>query len=213
MKLGYLKFFIATGGVAASLLAGGCSTTQPRAERWEAPPAGASWAYAQRNTGSYGKDVALKVTRSDTTWQGKPALAMSNSLGMTTMVDPGSGHWMAVVNREGKAMSSWEPPLGFEYPLTVGKSWTTPYRMTLGNGKVVPYELSCSVQSYEKVSVPAGAIDAFKVACTTNIGNEETYWIQPAMGLFVKTSLRRTEKSPFGPGTQEAELTSAPTRP
>ena len=49
---------------------------------------------------------------------------------------------------------------------------------------------------------------AFKIACTSTIGNEDTFWFSADHGIYVKTSLRRTEKSGFGPGTQEAELVS-----
>ena len=65
----------------------------------------------------------------------------------------------------------------------------------------------------EKVTVKAGTFDTFKVVCTTDIGNEETYWTQPDLGVFIKTQLRRTDKSPFGPGTQAAELVSPPALP
>lgn len=197
-------------GMATALGIAGCAGFAPRAERWTAPPAGSNWEVAQRSTGSYGKDILLRVTRAEAVWQGKPVLTFVNSLGMTTVLAP-SGHWVAITGRDGQTITSWDPPLGFDYPMTVGKSWTTPYRMTLGNGKTVPYDLSCRIEAHEKVTVPAGTFDAFKVACTTNIGNDETYWINPDMGVFIKTQLRRTDKSPFGPGTQEAELVTAPT--
>lgn len=197
-------------GLAAASLVSGCAGLEPRADRWTPPLAGSSWQMAQRNTGSYGKDVAFRVTRGDGIWQGAPVITIANSLGMTTMTAP-SGHWIAIVGRDGRPVMSWSPPLGFEYPLTVGKTWTTSYRLTLhARGNTIPYDLSCKVESYEKVTVKAGSFDAFKVVCTTNIGNEETYWTNPDMGVFVKTSLKRSDKSPFGPGTQEAELVSAP---
>lgn len=196
-------------GLAAASLISGCASLEPRAERWTPPPAGSSWEIAQHNMGSYGKDAVLRVTRGDGVWQGAPVITITNSLGMTTMTAP-NGHWLAVVGRDGKPIMNWSPPLGFDYPLMVGKSWTTAYRMTLANGKTVPYDLSCKIESYEKVTVKAGSFDAFKIVCATNIGNEETYWTKPDMGVFIKTSLKRTDKSPFGPGTQEAELVSVP---
>lgn len=201
----------ACGGLAALLAASGCASIEPRAERWTPPAPGSSWEIAQRNTGSYGKDVQLRVTRGDGVWQGAPVITLSNSLGVTTMVAP-NGHWIAIVGRDGKPMSSWDPPLGFQYPLTVGSAWSTPYRLTLGNGKTIPYTLSCKTESHEKVTVQAGTLDAFKVVCTTDIGNHETYWTHPDLGVFVKTKLVRDDKSPFGPGTQEAELVSLPAK-
>lgn len=190
---------------------GGCSVVEPRAERWTPVTVGASWEVAQRNTGSYGRDVVLQVTRGDGVWQGKPVVTIANSQGLTIMTEQ-SGHWNAIVGRDGKAIMSWDPPLGFQYPMVVGATSVTAYRMTLGaSGKTINYNLTCKVESYEKVAVRAGTFDAFKVVCSTDIGNEETYWTNPAMGVFVKNHLRRTEKSPFGAGTQEAELVSTPT--
>jgi hypothetical protein len=201
---------VSLSGLALAVLVSGCAVVAPRAERWTPPPAGSSWEMTQRNTGSYGKDVAFRVTRGDGVWQGAPVITIANSLGMTTMTAP-SGHWIAAVGRDGKPVTSWSPPLGFDYPLTVGKTWTTSYRLTIhARGNTLPYDLSCKVESHEKVTVKAGTFDAFKVVCTTNIGNEETYWTNPDMDVFIKTVLRRTDKSPFGPGTQETELVSAP---
>jgi hypothetical protein len=201
---------LSLSGLAFAVFSSGCAFMEPSAERWTAPPVGSSWDMMQRNTGSYGKDVTFRVTRGDGVWQGAQVVTISNSLGMTTMTAP-SGHWIAMVGRDGKPVTSWSPPLGFDYPLTVGKTWTTSYRMTMhARGNTIAYELSCKVESHEKVGVKAGEFDAFKVVCSTNIGNEETYWTNPDMGVFIKTSLKRTDKSPFGPGTQETELVSAP---
>ncbi len=197
-------------GLAFALAASGCAGLGPSAQRWTPPPAGATWDVDQRNTGSYGRDARVQVTRGEGTWQGVPVVTLASSQGTTTQVAP-NGHWIAVTGRDGKALTSWDPPLGFEYPMTVGKSWVTPYRMTVAaSGRTIAYELACKVESHEKVTVRAGTFDAFKVACSTTIGNEETYWTNPDMGVFVKTSLRRLANSPFGPGTQETELVSAP---
>lgn len=201
---------VGLAGMAAALGITGCTFLGPRAERWTPPPAGASWEIAQRNTGSYGKDAHVRVTRGEAIWQGAPVITFVSSQGTTTLAAP-NGHWIAVVGRDGKTLMSWDPPLGFEYPMTVGKSWVSPFRMTLGaSGKTVAYDLACKIESHEKVTVKAGTFDAFKVVCSTSIGNEETYWTHPDMGVFIKTRLRRTDKSPFGPGTQDAELVAAP---
>lgn len=202
---------MAVAGVAVALVAGGCAMMAPRAERWTQPPLGSSWDLVQRNTGSYGKDVQLRMTLSQVTWQGAPALSITNSMGASIIL-ASNGHWMAVVGPDGRPMIRWDSPLGFDYPLEVGKTSTKAYRMTLGNGRVVPYTLTCTTQAFEKVTVKAGTFDTFRVACTTDIGNDEVYWTSPDMGVFVKTRLIRTDKSPFGPGTQDSELVSAPAK-
>lgn len=195
--------------ICASVFATGCASLEPRAERWNAPAVGSTWEIAQKNTGSFGKDAQFRVTRGDGIWQGKPVVTLANSLGVTTMATLEAGRWHAIVGKEGKPMLSWDPALGWEYPLTVGKTWTTGYQMTVhGKNSTIPYELSCKVDSYGEVTVKAGNFKAFKVVCTSTIGNEEIFWMSPDLGIFLKAQLTRTEKSPFGPGTQDAELVS-----
>lgn len=198
------------GALALALLTSGCAVLGPRADRWTPPPMGASWEVAQTNTGSYGSDAVVRITRGEGVWEGEPVVTLRNSLGVTIMAGK-DGHWRALVGPEGRTIASWHPPLGFEYPLTVGKSWVTPQQMMIGASRLaVAYDLACKVEAHEKVAVRAGTFDAFRIACTTTIGNEETYWTNPDMGVFIKTRLVRSEKNPFGAGTQESELVSAP---
>ena len=195
--------------VLAAALVACAGTPAPRAERWVAPPMGATWDIAQRNTGSYGQDALVRMTRTaDGTWKGQPALVFTNPRGGTIKVDPASGRWFAVSAPNGNPITSFEPPLGWQFPFEVGAEWTTPYRMTLhaAGERVVDYTLSCRVEAFEKVTVPAGTFDAFRIGCRTNIDNTETFWTSPELGLFVKTSLRRGPGNPLGLGTQDAEL-------
>src|SRR5512139_3941074 len=92
---------VVLASLVATVLVGGCAVFEPKAERYEPPPMGSSWTVSQRSTGSYGKDVQFTVTRGEAVWDGKPALALSNSLGTTTMSVPDSGRWMAVVGKDG----------------------------------------------------------------------------------------------------------------
>ena len=199
----------ATMGLCAAVLSGGCAVMEPKAERWSPPAAGSTWEVAQRNTGSYGKDMRLQISRGDGTWEGAKVVTYSNSLGMTTMATLDDGSWIAIVGRNGKPLMSFDPPLGWQYPIMVGKTWTTSHKMTVhATGKTIPFESSCKVEDHGDVTVPAGTFKAFKLACATTLGNEDRFWFSADHGIFVKTSLRRTEKSSFGPGTQETELVS-----
>lgn len=197
----------------AAALAGGCATVEPQMAGWTPAPMGSSWEVAQRNTGSYGKDVKFKVTRGDANWQGATAVAMKTSLGGTLLMRPSDGKWLAMLGADGKPVVRFDPPIGWEYPLTVGKTWTTRHRMTqLATGAVVEYDFSCKVLDFEKVNVPAGTFDAFRINCKTSTGSDDTFWTSPAVQPFVKTRLQRSASSPQGAGTQEAELVSLPSR-
>jgi hypothetical protein len=76
--------------------------------------------------------------------------------------------------------------------------------------RTVPYDFTCKVADHRDVSVQAGTFPAFHIQCTTNIGNEETYWVSSELGVFLKTSMKRSAASPLGEGTQEAELIARP---
>lgn len=198
----------AARAAALALLLAACAATPPVWERFTPPPPGASLEYAQRNTGSYGKDVQFTATRGDTRWNGAAAVAMASSLGTTTVQHPQGGTW-AVLAPGGKPILSFDPPISPPFPMKVGAAFTRRHTLTMhASGKVVEYDLTCRVEDYGKVAVRAGTFDAFRVRCTTDIGNDETWWMSPAVGAPVKTALRRDAGSPFGPGTQDAELVS-----
>jgi hypothetical protein len=104
---------------------------------------------------------------------------------------------------------SWNPPIGFEWPLEVGKTWTKSYKATIQASKrIIPFDSTWKVESYEDVTVPAGTFKAFKVSYSDTIGNETVQWMSPELGIFVKRTEKRTTKYPAGPGTRESELIS-----
>jgi hypothetical protein len=202
---------LARAGQLATIAAllGACAAAGPRLEAWKAPPLGATWEMAQRNTGSFGKDTQYSVTRRDTTWQGAPAVALVNSAGVSIISEPQSGRWITVLGPGDKPLLTFDPPIGWQYPIQVGKNWTKHHRMILhSTGSTVEFDVSCRVEDFEAVTVRAGTFDAFRIHCTTTTGSDEMYWTSPELGRFVKTRLVRDGKSPFGPGTQEMELVS-----
>lgn len=200
--------------LAAALSTAGCTAPPLAGWSYRPPPPGYAWSLDQKNTGSFGKDARVRLTRGDGTWQGRPAHTFRNQTGMTTYADPATGRWFGFVSPEGKTTLSWEPPIGWEFPLWVGKRWTTPYRMTLhAANRTITYDFTCDVAGYGDVTVPAGTFKAYRIECASTIDTVEVYWSAPELGFFVKTSLKRGPKNPFGPGTQEAELVSLDPRP
>jgi hypothetical protein len=162
-----------------------------------------------RTTGSYGTGEArIQNTRRDEDWQGRKVVAIASASG-AQLFDPKDGSMLAVLAPDGKAAVSYEPSWYFGQPLSVGKTWTKSYRMTLhASNKVVPYDVSCKVESHDDVTVPAGTFKAFKIACTNTIGTDEQFWVDPRYSITIKSAFQRSAVSPFGAGTRESELLS-----
>ena len=201
-----VRLYLATAALA--LASGGCATMAPQAERYVAPPLGSTWTYAQRDTGSYGSGAA-QVTQTSTehVWQGKLVRALVSAQG-AILVDS-DGAWPAQLAPDGKPIFSWIPPIGFDFPLAVGKTWTRSYRVTLyATHQSFAFESTWKVVAYEDLTVPAGTFKAFKISMSTNSEQENTYWFVPQLGINAKQIWRREARSRFGPGTRELELVS-----
>lgn len=190
---------------------GGCTAIAPTAEVWKPAPVGASWSTLQRNTGSYGKDTQAVTTRiADMTWKDAPAVALKTASGVL-LQQPADGRWLALLAPDGRTAVTFDPPAGWSQPIAVGGSWKRPQKTTnVITGKSSEYEWGCTVQAYEKVTVPAGTFDAMRVECSTTADAQDTYWVSTAVHPFLKTKSVRGPKHPSGPGTQETELLKLP---
>jgi len=196
---------------AATLAACAGKGEGPVMGHWTPAPPGASWQVAQRNTGSFGQDAQLTWTREEMRWRGAPAIALKSSLGTTLVVEPVGGRSITVLGPEGRPVTTWDPPVGWVYPLKVGKGWSQHQRLTLhASGRTLEFDSTCNVEDFEKVTVRAGTFDAFRIHCTSTAGSDELYWASPGLGSFVKTQLRREPGNPLGAGTQLQELVSVP---
>jgi len=194
-------------GIGGAAVLVGCTTVgQPVLGEWNIPMAGSSWTVADHNTGSYGKDLEFDVKRGESVWQGQPAITFTNSVTGAAIMARQDGKWMAIVGRDGKPLVTYDPPVGYEYPLKVGKQWATTHRMTVhATGSTREMVFACKVESYEPVTVRAGTFNAFKINCK-GPGYDDTLWSSADYGMFVKTILRRFDDHPQGRGTQEREL-------
>jgi len=199
--------------VVMAAILGGCAAVTPQVGvgSWKPAPVGASWAQAQRNTGSFGQNRQTTTTRvADVDWKGSPAVALKTPMG-TLLQRPADGRWLAFIAPDGKPAMTWDPPAGWDLPIGVGSSWKSPRKMTnLATGKTLEYDWSCAVPAYEKVTVPAGTFDAFRVECKSSTDSVDTYWVSPAVHPFLKSKTVRGPKNPNGPGTQETELLKLP---
>lgn len=204
-----IRRWVVAAGVSVSLLAGGCAMLTSKTEAYKAPPVGSTWTNAQVNTGSYGTGATRVVTtRSERVWQGRQALVFQFP-GGSTIADPADGKWIAVLAPNEAVVLTWDPPLGYEWPLEVGKTWVSRHRLTnRATGRTIDFEANWKVEAYEDVTVPAGTFRAYRIRYSDTMGNEDVQWSSPDLGIFVKTSQKRSASHPQGAGTRETELVS-----
>jgi hypothetical protein len=95
-----------------------------------------------------------------------------------------------------------QPSLGYDWPLTVGKSFRRDYRMVNHVTKQSnDIRSTMTVESFEDVTVPAGTFKAFKVRYTDSVGTESVSWYRPDAATWVKIRSTRDGRFPTGPGT------------
>jgi hypothetical protein len=96
----------------------------------------------------------------------------------------------------------------FVFPLEVGKSWDREFDFSVGNNSW-SNKLNGKVVGVEKVTVPAGTFDAFKVVLVRNYRGQrssggrswagtvdETWWYSPVVKYFVKRTYSDSGTSP-----------------
>jgi len=202
-----LKVQLAAAGLGVAMLSGGCGLMAPKAERYIAPSAGTSYVLGRRDTGSYGSanaQVPIKVGRR--MWEGSQMTTFEGRA-LTLLAHP-NGNWGGLYAGD-KPVTTWEPSIGWDWPLEVGKTWSKAYQVTNHAAKrTTPFIFAGKVESYEDVTVPAGKFKVFKISTTTTQGDENLSWFSPELGISVKVSNRRTAKHPAGAGTREDELIS-----
>lgn len=196
---------------AGLLLAAGCASTPPAAERMKINPMGTVLTYHRTSSGSLGNfDGPVVWTQSPATWQGKPVLASGAPQAGVGIHDLNSMAMIANLTPAGQPIMSFEPPVDYPWPLQVGKTWTGRHTVTLyPSGRTVPMAIEGQVVSWGDVTVPAGTFKAFKLVWTVNQHEVETRWVNPTEGLAtLKRHVERTAAHPQGPGVLDAELVS-----
>ena len=107
----------------AGLFAGCAAVATQEAATFTPMAPGSTWTMSYRNTGSFGKDGDVVMTRADATWQGSQVGKVTRSdNGIGTVILP-NGKWAAHVAKDGTTLMTYDPPIGYEFPLKVGKSW------------------------------------------------------------------------------------------
>lgn len=206
-----VRVVVLSATVVTSLLTLGCATRPPIADRIEASPMGTVTTYHRRSSGSLGNfDGQVVWTHAPGTWQGKPVVAYGAPQGGVALLDPVSSALIATLNPAGQPVASFEPPMDYQWPLEVGKQWSSSTLMSqYPSGRTLSLKTDFKVESWGDVTVPAGTFKAFKLVWTNNLGETETRWVSPAEGIAtVKRHVERPASHPQGAGVLDAELLS-----
>lgn len=196
--------------LCAALMAG-CASAPPKAERYVAPPVGASWKVQVSSTGSFGNasKVEQQISMRNVVVDGKPYHRFDAG-GGATLQDDSVGLFM-VLGPGDRPLMRYDPPLGYEFPLEVGKTWTQDLALTVGGTTKTPMKAQWKVEAYEDVTVPAGTFKAWRVVFT-DFGFKQTTWSMPdTAGVYAKRVSERGPTHPQGgAGTQVIELLTLP---
>jgi hypothetical protein len=179
----------------------------PRADGPVLVPPGSSWVTSVRTTGSFGAGERQSTTRArgERIWSARKVYAHEGER-FTLLIDPGTGRWVARL--QGTILvERFDPPIGFDWPIWVGKSWSQKFRYTNSRGQSSAVQGWFRVEAFEEIQVRAGTFQTFRSSYSDG-SIEMTYWWSPLLGLIVKSQMRRTESHAAGPGTQETELVS-----
>ena len=95
-----------------------------------------------------------------------------------------------------------------EWPLFVGRSWVSAYRVLYESNQSFDVRMSHKVEAYEDVTVLAGTFKVFRVSSDDGGPYNSVTWWNPETGLAVKTTAENTFKHFRGPGSRESQLIS-----
>lgn len=194
----------------AALLASGCASAPPVAERYVPPPVGSTVEYRMVNTGSFGSGSGpLTMKISEAPYEGRMLRKYETPAGWT-LQSPLAGT-VAAFSPAGQPLMRYNPPLDFNFPFVVGKTWTVDHELTVGASNKMPMKTSWKIEAHEDITVPAGTFKAWRVVMTDNFGFRQTTWSMPdTVGMFAKRISERPRGHPQGEGTQVLEMTKLP---
>lgn len=198
----------AFAALGAALLAGGCAVLAPTPADYRPPAPGTTWVNGRMDTGSYGSGAAQTTwRRSERLWEGERLASFETPQGAT--LANARGQWVVQLAPNGRPVSRFDPPIGYEWPLEVGKTWRRTHRATnLVTNQSVEFEVTWTVEASETIKVPAGTFRTLRIRYRDTLGSDDTYWFSPRHGIAVRQNLRRSAQHPAGAGTRDVEVVS-----
>lgn len=172
-----MNHIILTIGSIAALVGGAMSASAQTAE-FKCPAVGTEFTYKTN-----GPESVVAVTGQD----GNVCLAKSTSAGRTETLRV---HW-GLIGSVDAAGESFARGIDLKslWPLKVGNKTAQTVNATGRDGKAYTSSVTVTVAAYEKVTVPAGTFDAFRVE-ETKAGEAipHIHWWAPALSASVKDS-------------------------
>lgn len=207
--------------LAHSLLAGacllaalnltGCASPAPRAAHYIPPPMGTTATYAVRSTGSFGSgDSPLTVRLAEGTWEGRAVLNFQTA-GQHQLQDRNL-NLLAVTSPTGQLQVRYDPPVGWDWPLEIGKVTRREHVATVAaTGQKIAFASTWTVEAYEDVTVPAGTFKAWRLRYADTTGETQMLWSMPeTVGMFAKRTIERSAAHRLGAGTRVMEMLTLP---
>ncbi len=174
-------------------------------------PEGTVTVYQRKSEGSYGVyDGPVRWVVGRQEWNGRTLIASVSQRHGISLLDPATHGTVANLTSDGRPMYAYNPPLSYDWPLAVGKSWKVVAEMTIYQPPgVMPLVVEYKVDALEDVTVPAGTFKAFKVVSKNSFGETEQVWTVPSLGLStVKVIRDRPPTHPLGAAHLEGVLVS-----
>lgn len=202
---------IASATLAVALMAGCASVTPGTPDGLTSVPMGTVTAYHRKSSGSLGTfDGQVVWTHAPGTWQGRQVIAFGAPQAGVSLHDPVTFAVVALTRPDGQPVMSYDPPIAYDWPLVVGKTWESRHTALMAaTGQKVDLRYRWRVAAVEDVTVPAGTFRAYRLEWSDNHGESEVRWIDPGAGIAaVKRHVERPASHPLGAGVLDAELLS-----
>lgn len=188
---------------------------EARIERYRPVLPGSTSTMAVTSTGSYGSGTAqVTSTIGQRSWEGRTVITQETPAG-AMLLDPADGTRLGYVGPNGQTQWTLNPPVGFRYPMEVGKRWVAESTLTMmgpQGPRSLPVRSEWAVEALDEVTVPAGTFKALRITVNDVMGgqpwNADTYWVEPGQEFAVKSLLKRLPTHPAGAGSREALLVS-----
>jgi hypothetical protein len=176
-----------------------------------AVPAGTVTTYQRQSMGSYGSyDGAVRWTHGQRDWNGRAVTSATSERHGIQLMDPKTHGFIAQLTATGDPAYAFNPEIRWEWPLAVGKTWTSVHEMTQYlPPRSVSVTYTFQVEAHEDVTVPAGTFKAYRLTSRNSFGEVEQIWTVPSLGISTLKVIRdRPTTHPLGAGHLEGVLTS-----